>query len=779
MARLRSHSGSPQLDVTRQPHPPLEVTKEVTQSALPDCIVPEGHSGDGEANQARAGPRSRSASRSSKSSGRASSGRASSALNADATNWPTILRRAAAKPARKDVEDHALNGNEPALVGDGREDWRENPDVFGPPRPRRASRIRAASEPRRGRRGACDGADNGSDDQDEGPAAFARGSPRPAAPPRPPRPPMPQEAAGGGGEPSAPLVDDVWSNRPAANMPARLRERLEQRRRTEVGDQEESKLPPLPARRQGQPQQQPQPLQQRQVQTPVRAPPAPPAPTRAASAPSSDVRPNRSRPNKTGDDDEKGGRQMFDKNTLRDMHRDLFSGFIERWRQSRELQAEVEGEEEEEGEDGVGGGESVRVFMRKRPLFEKERAKGEYDVLTMLSRRKAALHSCQFQADLKTPFINHHAFKYDCVFDTDATNEDVYEATARSLVHGALREEKACTMFMFGQTGSGKTHTMSAIEELAARDLFEDPDQPPRLSVTFVELRGNRVFDLLAEGIPNAKGRRGVRQRPELRLREQRDGSFTAEGACSEEPATPGELARMLRMAHSRRATSATDANDTSSRSHAVCMIQMLDHRGQLLLIDCAGTERRKDSMFHSKERQQEGAEINASLHALKECLRFRNRGQLVPNNKIRESALTKILSEVFARGQHSQLAVICTASPCASDTEHTLTTLRTGVSLCETGTEQEERQVLLEYRAGLKKPRPQHPKAWTPEQVRDWIENLGRFQVVLDSLPSNTTGQMLVRFTEGRCVQLCGNERLGKQFFGALHRVMQASSQG
>lgn len=53
------------------------------------------------------------------------------------------------------------------------------------------------------------------------------------------------------------------------------------------------------------------------------------------------------------------------------------------------------------------------------------------------------------------------------------------------------------------------------------------------------------------------------------------------------------------------------------------------DHRGtvaspqpgQLLLIDCAGTERRKDAMYHSKERQQEGAEINASLHALKDLI--------------------------------------------------------------------------------------------------------------------------------------------------------------
>ncbi|EER14585.1 hypothetical protein Pmar_PMAR025049, partial [Perkinsus marinus ATCC 50983] len=35
-------------------------------------------------------------------------------------------------------------------------------------------------------------------------------------------------------------------------------------------------------------------------------------------------------------------------------------------------------------------------------------------------------------------------------------------------------------------------------------------------------------------------------------------------------------------------------------------------------------TERRKDSFYHDKVRQQEGAEINASLHALKECIRYR-----------------------------------------------------------------------------------------------------------------------------------------------------------
>lgn len=113
------------------------------------------------------------------------------------------------------------------------------------------------------------------------------------------------------------------------------------------------------------------------------------------------------------------------------------------------------------------------------------------------------------------------------------------------------------TMFMFGQTGSGKTHTMTAIQELASRDLFAGSDpgaaENPVLSVQFVELRGNRVFDLLAPSISDAR-KMGC-TRPELRLREQNDGSYAAEGAVELFPKTPEELCIVMQMAQSRRAS--------------------------------------------------------------------------------------------------------------------------------------------------------------------------------------------------------------------------------
>ncbi|EER13921.1 hypothetical protein Pmar_PMAR016931, partial [Perkinsus marinus ATCC 50983] len=97
-------------------------------------------------------------------------------------------------------------------------------------------------------------------------------------------------------------------------------------------------------------------------------------------------------------------------------------------------------------------------------------------------------------------------------------------------------------------------------------------------------------------------------------------------------------------------------------------------------------TERRKDSFYHDKVRQQEGAEINASLHALKECIRYRMLRHHHNNNSssssvsvekegfvpFRGSALTRVLAEGFVRPD-ALLHVMATISPCATDIEHSI----------------------------------------------------------------------------------------------------------
>lgn len=69
-----------------------------------------------------------------------------------------------------------------------------------------------------------------------------------------------------------------------------------------------------------------------------------------------------------------------------------------------------------------------------------------------------------------------------------------------------------------------------------------------------------------------------------------------------------------MSAANSARTTHATVANDTSSRSHAICQILINkgnENYGKLILVDLAGSERAQDTQSNNRQRRMEGAEIN------------------------------------------------------------------------------------------------------------------------------------------------------------------------
>ena len=69
-----------------------------------------------------------------------------------------------------------------------------------------------------------------------------------------------------------------------------------------------------------------------------------------------------------------------------------------------------------------------------------------------------------------------------------------------------------------------------------------------------------------------------------------------------------------MEEANENRTTHATAANDTSSRSHAICQIHVKKGEevlGKLVLVDLAGSERAQDTQSNNRQRRMEGAEIN------------------------------------------------------------------------------------------------------------------------------------------------------------------------
>jgi len=292
----------------------------------------------------------------------------------------------------------------------------------------------------------------------------------------------------------------------------------------------------------------------------------------------------------------------------------------------------------------------------------------------------------------------------------------------------------------------GKTYTMAACQKLVAAELFAS-HRVKRVQVQCLELTGKRCRDLMRSDEQADGG--------EVRILDNDDGSVTFDNAFTSELDSPRELVSVLLQSQERRATHATEVNDVSSRSHAIFQIRTINKSlnhgsstgGVLTLLDCAGTERRNDSLFHSKERQVESAEINASLYALKECIRVRTRNSKTKQKihvPYRSSNLTRILRESL-ECDDAHLAVIATISPNATDTEHTIQTLKTLCNL--TGTEwcECDSEKLSDPTSAAEPALP--PKKWDNDGLVRWLSD--RSLLGSSPVPAELDGKSIMRMSK------------------------------
>ena len=311
----------------------------------------------------------------------------------------------------------------------------------------------------------------------------------------------------------------------------------------------------------------------------------------------------------------------------------------------------------------------MKVCIRKRPIIPRETRMKDWDTVTGLNPL-CIIHKSSKKVCGITKYLDNTEFSFDHVFDEKEDNALVYKVTTQPLIKHVFSKGGNATVFAYGQTGSGKTYTMVAMQNRAAEEIFQNLQQEGNLGntkiiCTFFEIYGGRCIDLL-------------NRRKKLTIREDGKGNVVVGGLCEEQVTTKEELLECIARGNSSRATHATEMNAVSSRSHAICRIAVRfpDRRGNGMfsLIDLAGSERGQDTKNHNRQRRVEGAEINKSLLALKECIRaMRAKRRLhIP---YRASKLTLVLKESFS--PQSRTTMICNIAPTASSTEHTLNTLR------------------------------------------------------------------------------------------------------
>lgn len=303
------------------------------------------------------------------------------------------------------------------------------------------------------------------------------------------------------------------------------------------------------------------------------------------------------------------GRRNLDKRTARLRFGDSFKADITQYRQRHSYLNNGSNHSDKVGSQiqdrGMNG---VSIAVRKRPMFDYELDRGDYDIISIDNTNERShditiVHNCVMHADMKQMLMKPISYPVTAAFDEHARDDDIYRHIAEPLVLDAANQGIA-TILMYGQTGCGKSHTMSGIETRTSHGLFraidsifagKRPGDRPHVTIQFVELCGSKECrDLL------------VKDSGEVKLLDSEDGSVQLLNAVSLEVTSPEELLGQILLAKGRRATEATDKNGVSSRSHAVCQIQIKgkqpgSKRGLLTLIDCAGSERSHDSLYHSR----------------------------------------------------------------------------------------------------------------------------------------------------------------------------------
>ena len=190
---------------------------------------------------------------------------------------------------------------------------------------------------------------------------------------------------------------------------------------------------------------------------------------------------------------------------------------------------------------------------------------------------------------------------------------------------------------------------------------------PVSLDGVFDDVLLPQVFDLLSG-------------KSKLRVMEDGKQQVVIVGLAEIEVDSVDDVLALINRGNVLRTSGKTSANANSSRSHAV--FQILLRRGtrkrplhgKFSLIDLAGNERGADTSSADRQTRLEGAEINKSLLALKECIRALGRkGAHLP---FRASKLTQVLKDSFV-GDNARTCMIAMISPSMASCEHTLNTLR------------------------------------------------------------------------------------------------------
>lgn len=284
-------------------------------------------------------------------------------------------------------------------------------------------------------------------------------------------------------------------------------------------------------------------------------------------------------------------------------------------------------------------------------------------------------------------------FIFSEVFPPGITQDHVYEATTLPLVEDLLHGKNAL-LFAYGMTNAGKTYTTLGVDKnpgilpRALRDIFEGVEAqakaagalPPRVTMSFLEIYNENVYDLLA-----SKNEEDWAKAREVLKLQDRLGRIEPRNLSKHCITSVEQGLEVVHAASRNRKVASTRLNEDSSRSHSICSISIesseeTSAEGEmepcLWIVDLAGSERSKRTNAvntASAPRQKEANNINLSLTKLWRCLQIMRQNQapgggpkmVVP---FRESKLTLLFMNHLSGVAGGKTVLIVNLNPQLSD---------------------------------------------------------------------------------------------------------------
>ena len=335
--------------------------------------------------------------------------------------------------------------------------------------------------------------------------------------------------------------------------------------------------------------------------------------------------------------------------------------------------------------------EAIKTFCRIRPI------KGINELFSISQKDDRILNInssnlAKLNVGNNLKLIN--SYKFSKVFGENSTQEEVFEVTCKPLIDDLIQNNKSGLILTYGMTNAGKTFTVlgtpdkpgilprtlkALLEYNEQKNIKDNNNIYNNFYCNFVEIYVEDVFDLLADNIIE----KNKYFKKKLNVKENINNMFFMQDVTYVKLDNLESFNNILKKGISKKVTS---LNQKLSRSHTIFKIILLNNNKDiskidfsteklisLSVVDLAGSERQKRTDAKGRN-PQKACKINQSLSTLGKCLEAMKHNSISNVNKmvsLRESILTKILSEYFQGGQN--IIMITNINPRVEDFEETI----------------------------------------------------------------------------------------------------------